>query len=43
MKTWAVRMAGMISPEADTLRGQGRQVAGGDDTVPEVNLRDTGV
>ena len=36
-------MAGMISPEPDTFRGQGRQVAGGDDTVPEVNLRDTGV
>ena len=36
-------MAGMISPEADTLRGQGRQVAGGDDAVPEVELRDPGV
>ena len=36
-------MAGMISPEPDTFRGQGRQVAGGDDAVPEVELRHPGV
>ena len=33
----------MTSPEADTLRGQGRQVAGADNAVPEVKLRDPGV
>ena len=33
----------MTSPEADTLRGQGGEVAGGDDAVPEVKLRDPGV
>ena len=33
----------MASPEADTLGGQGGEVAGGDDAVPEVSLRDPGV